>query len=192
MMREILLVSETPEVHSQLVRILGASGVQVIPETTLRAAISLLRDPAHVALAVVVEMPLFSRSDFDLLADLSVRHPQVKKIVFAPGGFSEELLDRLQSCSDIHIFSTSLQDPTAARSILDAITPAIASSPPLRGQWQDTTARRSLRVPKPVATKYAPAGWMQTNRSMLRSSCGAWASPMSRSCCMAKQAPARK
>jgi two-component system response regulator AtoC len=124
-MREILLVGETPEVHSQLVRILGASGVQVVPETTLRAAISLLRDPAHVAVAVVLEMPLFSRNDFDLLADLSVRHPQVKKIVFAPGGFSEELLDRLQSCRDIHIFSTSLQDPTAARSILDAITPAI-------------------------------------------------------------------
>ena len=59
MMREILLVSETPEVHSQLVRILGASGVQVVPETTLRAAISLLRDPAHAALAVVSEMPFF-------------------------------------------------------------------------------------------------------------------------------------
>jgi len=131
MMREILLVSETPEVHSQLVRILGASGVQVVPETTLRAAISLLRDPAHAALAVVSEMPLFSKSDVDLLADLSVRHPQVKKIVFVPGGSQEDLLDRLQGCSDIHIFSTSLQDPTAARSILDAITdaitPAIAS-----------------------------------------------------------------
>jgi DNA-binding NtrC family response regulator len=128
MMREILLVSETPEVHSQLVRILGASGIQVVPETTLRAAISLLRDPAHGALAVVLEMPLFAKSDFDLLADLSIRHPQVKQIVFAPGGFPEELLDRVQSCSDIHIFSTSLQDPTVARTILDAITPAIASA----------------------------------------------------------------
>jgi DNA-binding NtrC family response regulator len=126
MMREILLVSETPEVHSQLVRILGTSGMQVVPETTLRAAISLLRDPAHGALAVVLEMPLFAKSDFDLLADLSIRHPQVKKIVFAPGGFPEELLDRLQSCSDIHIFRTSLQDPTAARTILDAITSAAA------------------------------------------------------------------
>ena len=125
MMREILLVGETPQVHSQLVRILGASGIQVVPETTLRAAISLFRDPAHIAFAVVLEMPLFSKSDFDLLADLSVRHPHVKKIVFAPGGSPEELLDRLHSCSDIHIFSTSLQDPTAARSILDAITSAI-------------------------------------------------------------------
>jgi DNA-binding NtrC family response regulator len=134
MMREILLVSETPEVHNHLVRILGASGVQVVPETTLRAAISLLRDPAHVALAVVLEMPLFSKSDFDLLADLSVRHPQVKKIVFAPGGPQAELLDRLQGCSDIHIFARSLQDPTAARLILEAITsampPAIASPTP--------------------------------------------------------------
>jgi two-component system response regulator AtoC len=137
MMREVLLVSETPEVHSQLVRILGASGVQVVPEPTLRAAISLLRDPAHGVLAVALEMPSFSRSDFDLLADLSVRHPQVKKIVFAPGGSQEELLDRPQNCSDIHIFSASLQDPTAARSILtlitDSITPASAASAPLGG-----------------------------------------------------------
>jgi DNA-binding NtrC family response regulator len=128
MMREILLVSETPEVHSQLVRILGASGIQVVFETTLRAAISLLRDPAHGALAVVLEMPLFAKSDFDLLADLSVRHPQVKKIVFAPGGPPEELLDRLESLSDIHIFGTSLQAATAARSILEAITPAITAA----------------------------------------------------------------
>jgi two-component system response regulator AtoC len=125
MMREILLVSETPEVHGQLVRILGASGVQVVPQTTLRAAISLLRDPAHVALAVVLETPWFSKSDVDLLADLSVRHPQVKKIVFAPNGAPEELLDRLRSCSDIDVFSTPLQDPTAARSILDSITYSI-------------------------------------------------------------------
>lgn len=128
MMREVLLVSETPEVHSQLGRILGTSGIQVVPETTLRAALSLLRDPAHDAVAIVFEMPLFAKSDFDLLADLNVRHPQVKKIVFAPGGFPEELLDRLQSCTDIHIFSTSLQDSTAARSILDAITPATTSA----------------------------------------------------------------
>ncbi len=125
MMHEILFVHETPEVHSQLVRILGASGVQVVPQTTLRAAISLLRDPAHVVLAIVLEMPLFSKSDVDLLADLSVRHPQVKKVVFAPNESPAEMLDRLRSCSDIHLFRTPLHDPTAARSILDAITDVI-------------------------------------------------------------------
>ena len=195
MMREILLVGETPEVHSQLVRILGASGVQVIPEATLRAAISLLRDPAHVALAVVLEMPLFSRSDFDLLADLSVRHPQVKKIVFAPGGFSEVLLDRLHSCSHIsyfqHVITRSNRgaiDPGCdyARDKKDGHISAASGAMATKNRPEETYASRS-RPPESTPSRTDASESLYDEEFLRR--VGRSDVPV---CCMAKQARAKK
>ena len=44
MIRKIVFVSEAPESHDELPRSLAAAGFQVVPQTTLRAAVSVLRD----------------------------------------------------------------------------------------------------------------------------------------------------
>jgi DNA-binding NtrC family response regulator len=124
MIRKIMLVSETPQAHNQLVRSLAAGGIQVLAQPSLRVASSLLREQTDSALAMVLDVHPLSANDVDLLADLSVQHPQVPKMVFLSKG-SEAVLNRLRSRSDIYIFGRPLADPGSSGSILDVITEAI-------------------------------------------------------------------
>ena len=86
MIRKIVLVSEAPESHDQLLRSLAAAGFQVVPQATLRAAVSVLRDAENAALAMVLDGPAFSAADAEVLASLSVQHPQVRMMVFVSRG----------------------------------------------------------------------------------------------------------
>jgi two-component system response regulator AtoC len=123
---QIVLVSEAPGSHDQVVRSLAAAGFQVVPQATLRAAVSLLRDAENAVLAMVLDVPLFSSIDADVLADLTVQHPRVRMMVFAWRGRQQEALRRIESCPQISTFSTPLGERTAPGLILkalEAITP---------------------------------------------------------------------
>ena len=126
MIRKVLLVSDAPESHGQLLRNLAASGFQVVPQSTLGAAISVLRDAEGAALAMVLDGPAFTAGDAEVLAGLSVQHPQVRMMVFISGGLQEETLYRLKSCRQIRIYSTPLGDRTSSGLILKELTEAIA------------------------------------------------------------------
>ena len=106
MIRKIVLVSEAPESHDQLVRSLAAVGVHVVPLLTLRAAVSLLRDAENAVLAMVLDVPLFSSIDADVLADLSVQYPQLRMMVFVSRGSQQEALHRIRELSpDQHLLA---------------------------------------------------------------------------------------
>ncbi len=112
---QIVLVSEAPGSHDQVVRSLAAAGFQVVPQATLRAAVSLLRDAENAVLAMVLDVPLFSSIDADVLADLTVQHPRVRMMVFAWRGRQQEALRRIESCPQISTFSTPCMRPTDCR-----------------------------------------------------------------------------
>ncbi len=126
MIRKIVFVSEAPESHDELPRSLAAAGFQVVPQTTLRAAVSVLRDVENVALVMVVDGPAFSAEDAEMLASLSVKHPQVRMMIFVSRGMPEETLNQLRSCRPISIYNTALGDGTSTGLILKALTEAIA------------------------------------------------------------------
>jgi DNA-binding NtrC family response regulator len=128
MIRKIVFVSEAPESHDELPRSLAVAGFQVVPQTTLRAAVSVLRDAENAVLIMVVDGPVFSAGDAEMLASLSVKHPQVRMMVFVSRGMPEETLNRLRSCPQISIHSTPLGDGTSPGLILKALTEAMAPS----------------------------------------------------------------
>ena len=126
MIRKIVLVAETPEARSELVRRLAADGVQVVQQPTLHAAASLLRDPDRAASILVLNTQLLSKSEVDLLADLSSRHPQVQIMIFTSRACREEVLSRLKACSQIEISSVPFGDPASYASVLQALNKAVA------------------------------------------------------------------
>ena len=128
MIRKIVFVSEAPESHDELPRSLAVAGFQVVPQTTLRAAVSVLRDAENAVLIMVVDGPVFSAGDAEMLASLSVKHPQVRMMVFVSRGMPEETLNRLKSCPQISIHNTPLGDGTSPGLILKALTEAMAPS----------------------------------------------------------------
>jgi DNA-binding NtrC family response regulator len=125
MIRKIILVSEFPEAHHQLVTGLTAGQVELSLQPDLRAAASQFHAHANEPLALVVDMRQCSASEVDLLEDLSVQYPQFPKMVFAASG-AESLLSRLRGCNDVYIFSRPLADPCTLGSILETITGAAA------------------------------------------------------------------
>jgi DNA-binding NtrC family response regulator len=127
---QIVLVSEAPGSHDQVVRSLAAAGFQVVPQATLRAAVSLLRDAENAVLAMVLDVPLFSSIDADVLADLTVQHPRVRMMVFAWRGRQQEALRRIESCPQISTFSTPLGERTSPGLILKALAEAITPGAP--------------------------------------------------------------
>jgi two-component system response regulator AtoC len=128
MIRKIVLVSEAPESYDQMERSLAAAGVQVVPQATLGAAVSLMHDTENAALAIVLDVLSFSANDADVLAGLGVLYPQLRLIVFAPEGSPEEVLYRLGSCRHISIHNAPLGDRTAPGLILKALTEASVPS----------------------------------------------------------------
>ena len=106
MIRKIILVSEFPDAHHQLVRGLTAGQVELSLQPDLRAAASQFHAHANEPLALVVDMRQCSASEVDLLEDLSVQYPQFPKIVFPASG-AESQLNRLRACNDVYIFSAS-------------------------------------------------------------------------------------
>jgi DNA-binding NtrC family response regulator len=127
---QIVLVSEAPGSHGQVVRSLAAAGFQVVPQTTIKAAVSLLRDAENAVLAMVLDVPSFSSIDAAVLADLTVQHPRVRMMVFAWRGRQEEALHRIESCPQISTFSTPLGERTAPGLILKALAEAITPGAP--------------------------------------------------------------
>ena len=125
MIRKIVLVSESPESYDRMVRSLAAAGVQVVPQGTLGAALSLLRDEENAASAIVLDVASFSQNDADVLAGLSVQYPQLCMMVFVSRGSHEEALHRVESCRQISIHSTPLGDRTSPALILKVLTQAI-------------------------------------------------------------------
>ena len=124
MIRKIVLVSEAPDSYDQMVRSLAAVGVQVVPQTTLGAAVSLLRDAENTVFDMVLDAPSFSENDADVLAGLSVQYPQLRLMVFISGGSQQEALHRVESCRQISIHSTPLGDTTSSDLILETLTQA--------------------------------------------------------------------
>jgi DNA-binding NtrC family response regulator len=134
MIRKIVLVSEAAESHDQLVRSLAAVGVHVVPQATLRAAVSLLRDAENSPSAFVLDAPSFSPNDADVLAGLSVQYPQLRMMVFVSRGSQQEALHRLESCQQISIHGASLGDRTSPGLILDTLAPSNRSAALERGE----------------------------------------------------------
>jgi two-component system response regulator AtoC len=148
MIRKIVLVSEAPESHDQLVRSLAAVGVHVVPQVTLRAAVSLLRDAENAPSAFVVDAPSFSPNDADVLAGLSVQYPHLRMMVFVTRGSQQEALHRLEGCRQITIHSASLGDRTSPGLILETLTPGNRSAALERGEG----GRRSGLAGRPDAS----------------------------------------
>ena len=86
MIRKIVLVREAPESHDRVAAEPGGGGFQVVPQATLRAAVSVLRDAENAALVVLLDGPSFSEGDAEVLACLSVKHPQMRMMVFVSRG----------------------------------------------------------------------------------------------------------
>ena len=143
MIRKIVLVSEAPESYDRMVRSLAAAGVQVVPQGTLGAALSVLRDGENAASAIVLDVASFSQNDADVLAGLSVQYPQLCMMVFVSRGSHEEALHRVESCRQISIHSTPLGDRTSAALILKVLTQAITP-----GAAEARAARPSVRGPR--------------------------------------------
>jgi DNA-binding NtrC family response regulator len=146
MVPQIVLVSEAPASHDQVGRSLAAAGFKVVPQATLRAAVSLLRTAENAALALVLDVPSFSASDADLLADLSVQHPRVRIMVFAWRGWHEEALLRMEGCRQISIYSTPLADITSPGLILKALAEATTPGA-LEARRPSVTSRSATRDP---------------------------------------------
>jgi DNA-binding NtrC family response regulator len=135
MIRKIVLVSETPDVHDYLVRSLASEGYHVIPLPALNAAVPLLRDSANGSLAVVVDTQFLSDADAELLVQLNMQYRQVPIMVFCSPRMQDQISNRLERSSDITIFNKSLNDPSSplliARALMTAVTSealAIASA----------------------------------------------------------------
>jgi DNA-binding NtrC family response regulator len=162
MIPKIVLVSEAPGSHDPVVRSLAAAGFQVVPQGTLRAAVSLLHEAENAVLAIVLDVPLFSGSDADVLADLSVQHPWVRMMVFAWRGWQEEALHRIEGCRQISIYSTPLGEGTSPGLILKALAEAI---PP--GVPEATLAKAMAPGDRSAAFERGESGRRQglTNRS---------------------------
>jgi two-component system response regulator AtoC len=126
MIRKIVLVSETPEVNDYLVRSLASEGLQVVPLSTLKAAIALLRDFENSSLAVVLDTQFLSESDAELLMQLKAQHRQVPIMVFCSARPQEQISNRLAHSSSIAIFNKSINDPSAALLIARAFMTAVA------------------------------------------------------------------
>ena len=190
---QIVLVSEAPGSHDQVVRSLAAAGFQVVPQATLRAAVSLLRDAENAVLAMVLDVPLFSSIDADVLADLTVQHPRLRMMVFAWRGRQQEALRRIESCPQISTFSTPLGERTSPGLILKALAEAITPGAP--GAML-TKVRRSLRRLRARSVRTPARSYQPTRtwviRSMMMSSCAGWGGPMFLSCCMVKPGRARR
>ena len=156
MIRKIVLVSEVPESHDQLLRGLAAAGFQVVPQATLRAAVSVLFDAENTALALVLDGPAFSAADAEVLASLSVQHPKVRMMVFVSRGLQEETLDRLKGCRQVGIYNTTLGDKSLPAFILKVLTEAIAPTTSYETALTEAVAQgqsvrglrgRSIRTP---------------------------------------------
>jgi two-component system response regulator AtoC len=124
MIRKIVLVREAPECHDELPQSLAAAGFQVTPQATLRAAVSVLRDAENAALVVLLDGPAFSEGDAEMLACLSVKHPQMRMMVFVSRGLPEGMFNRLKRCRQVSIYNTPLGDRTSPGFILKALTDA--------------------------------------------------------------------
>lgn len=125
MIRRIILVTEFPDAHHQLVRGLTVGQVELSLQPDLRAAASLFHAHANEPFALVVDMRQCSASEVDLLEDLSFQYPQSPKMVFPANG-AESLLNQLRGCNDVYVFSRPLADPCTVGSILEIITDAAA------------------------------------------------------------------
>jgi two-component system response regulator AtoC len=123
MIRKIVLVAETPEARSELVRSLAANGVQVLQHPTLHAATSLLRDAEKAPSVLVLDMQLLAKGDADLLVDLSLRNPRMQIMLFPSKASGEEPLSRLKNCN-VKISAVQIEDPAAFDSILHALDQA--------------------------------------------------------------------
>jgi len=162
MIPQIALVSEAPGSHDQVVRSLAAAGFRVVPQATLRAAVSLLRDAENAVLAIVLDVPLFSSIDAEVLADLAVQHPRVRIMVFAWRGWQEEALHRIESCRQISIYSTPLGERTSPGLILKALAEAIT---PGRSEATLAKAMASGDRPTPVERGESAGRQALTSRS---------------------------
>jgi DNA-binding NtrC family response regulator len=137
MIRKVVLVSDAPESHDQLLRSLAAAGFQVVPQATLKAAVSVLRDSENSALAIILDGSAFSAGDAELLVGFISQHNRTRVMVFVSGELQEATLDQLESSRQISVYSTSLRDGTSPglilRALTDAITPGELSEARLTG-----------------------------------------------------------
>jgi len=139
MVSNILLISEIPDVHRQLIEQLVAAGFQVSPRPTLSGAMSLLRDPSARLLALVLDLKTSSQLDFDLLAELNALHPAVSTMIFPREGLPEGIGERLREFDCIRTFGNPLSARDSYRLISMAIVSPSSTRPgTLNGRSHDS------------------------------------------------------
>jgi DNA-binding NtrC family response regulator len=163
MIPKIVLVSEAPGSYDHVERSLTAAGFHVVPEPTLRAAVSLLRDAEDAALAMVLDVLSFSANDAELLAVLSVQHPHLRILVLVSRESHPEGLDRLESRRQISIHNTPIEDRTAPALILKVLAEAAITGTTPEARLADAIPQGN----RSTATERAESGRRQgpTRRS---------------------------
>lgn len=99
--RKIMLLSKASRTRNRLLRSLATSGVQAVRRPMLRAAASILYDPERITPVQGLYVPLLSKIDSDLPADLRGGYPQAQLMIFTSRTSQDEAPGRLKTCSQI-------------------------------------------------------------------------------------------
>ena len=96
--RKIMLLSKASRTRNRLLLSLATSGVQAVRRP---AAASILHGPERITPVQGLYVPLLSKIDSDLPADLRGGYPQAQIMIFTSRTSQDEAPGRLKPCSQI-------------------------------------------------------------------------------------------
>jgi DNA-binding NtrC family response regulator len=124
MTHEIVLVSEDPEAHGDLMRSIERTGVRVLPRRNLDEALQLLDASEPSVVAIVFDYCSPAQYNLGLLTELSLRLPKLRQLVFHPRENQDG--ERFELQSGIHFFRKPLADPNSYQVISDTLRETLA------------------------------------------------------------------
>jgi len=118
---EIILVSEKPGDHGDLIRWIEAAGARVLPRGSLDEALPLLEDPEHRAGALIFDCSSPNRRHLGMLIEVHLRLPEVQQLVFHPHKLEDEDDEALARHPGVHLFRTPLADRSSYQVISNTL-----------------------------------------------------------------------
>ncbi len=120
MTHEIVLVSEKPGEHGDLIRSIEGAGARVLPRYNLDEALPLLEDPGHSAVAIIFDC-CSPNANLGLLTEVSLRLPEVQHLVFHPHKLENGDDEAFARHPRIHLFRTPLADRSSYQVISNTL-----------------------------------------------------------------------
>jgi DNA-binding NtrC family response regulator len=126
MTHEIVLVSEKPGEHGDLIRWIEEAGARVLPRHNLDEALPLFEDPRHSAVAIIFDCCSPNVYKVGLLTEVSLRLPEVQHLVFHPHKLENGDDEAFARHPRIHLFRTPLADRSSYQVISNTLREVLA------------------------------------------------------------------